>query len=70
MSNNNQPPIKSYNLKQLAAIYGEDTRIIKKWLEPLKEIIGKKTGQYYSPKQVTIIFEELGYPKDTDSSID
>lgn len=68
MENSNQPPIKCYNLKQLAAIYGESTRIIKKWLEPHKEIIGEKTGQYYSPKQVTIIFDKIGFPNCSSDS--
>ena len=63
MENANHPPIKFYNLKELAAIYGETTHVIKKWLEPYKELIGEKNGRSYTPKQATIIFEKLGYPQ-------
>jgi uncharacterized protein YjcR len=55
--------IKSYNLKELAVIYGEDPRTIKNWLQPHVEAIGRKKGQKYTPKQVQIIFDKIGLPK-------
>lgn len=54
--------IRSLNLKELAALYGESTKVIKKWLAPHQKAIGEKFGQRYMPKQVAIIFDKIGVP--------
>ena len=54
--------IKPYNVKELAAIYGVDRRIMSGWLKEHRNAIGKKTGQLFTVLQVEIIFELLGLP--------
>jgi transposase len=62
--------IQTYNLKQLAAIYGVSTKVMKSWLKPYHEIIGERFGKKYSPKNVAIIFEKLGVPQQIIESVD
>jgi hypothetical protein len=54
--------IKPYTKKQLALLYEVSIRCFTTMLIPFTKEIGDKEGWYYSVKQVTIIFEKLGYP--------
>ena len=54
--------IGSYNTKELAQLYGVSPKTFRTWLAPHKEMVGKKTGKYFTAKQVRIIFERLGEP--------
>lgn len=62
MSTNNEPIIKPYTNKDLAALYGVSPRIISSWLKLHQFFIGPKTGRYFNSRQVKIIFDRLGYP--------
>lgn len=59
---NNVIEIKAYSLAELANLYGISNRIMKTWLAPFTDDIGKKHGRYYITLQVKIIFEKLGLP--------
>jgi hypothetical protein len=54
--------IKAYSLTELAGLYGISNRIMKTWLAPFTEDIGKKHGRLYNTLQVKTIFEKLGLP--------
>ena len=55
--------LRPYCLKELAALYDVKPRTVKIWLEPFLNVIGKKSGRFYTIKQVQIIFEKIGEPK-------
>jgi hypothetical protein len=59
---NNVVEIKAYSLAELANLYGISNRIMKTWLAPFTNDIGKKHGRFYNTLQVKIIFEKLGLP--------
>lgn len=59
--------IRAYKAKELAAYYGISKYIFLKKLKPFAEEIGKRIGQYYTPKQVSIIVTCLGSPLITNS---
>lgn len=58
--------VKAYSIGELAALYEISVRTMNRWLKPHLEIIGKRQGRFYTVKQVEIIFEQLGLPKDYD----
>lgn len=55
---------RKYNLKTLAMLYGKSTRTMRSWLKPHNELIGPCLGRSYTPRQLKIIFEKLGPPKE------
>jgi hypothetical protein len=61
-SNGTAPSIKPYTVKQLAEIYGVSSNIFKGWVEEITDKVGKKKGHYFTVKQVTILFDEIGAP--------
>lgn len=61
--NNVQPEMKPLNYKQLAAIYDVTHKTLKCWLEPFMEEIGEMRGKTFTLKQVRIIYDRLGEPK-------
>lgn len=63
MEDNKHIPAGPYNLMELAQLYGVGRHVIKNWLEPFEDIIGPKIGNYYTVKQVKVIFEKLGEPE-------
>jgi len=54
--------LKSYSITELAELYQRSIKSMKTWLKPLQKEIGPRMGHFYTPKQVKIIFEELGIP--------
>lgn len=50
------------SLSELANAYDVSNKIMKKWLNPHQTIIGKRVGLLYTPKQVSKIYDCLGYP--------
>jgi hypothetical protein len=56
--------VKPFSVTDLAEFYGCSVKTIKTWLAPLEEELGPRMGHYYTPKQVKIIFIELGVPAD------
>jgi hypothetical protein len=55
-------PIRAYSQKELAALYGVSWMTFHAWLKPLRSEIGEKHGHFFTVKQVTIIFNEIGWP--------
>ena len=51
--------IKPYPFKELAILYGVDSRTFKTWLVPFNKQLGEKIGRYYMIAQVKVIFEKL-----------
>lgn len=50
-----------YTKMQLAEEYGVDRRTFYRWLEPIKDEIGK-VERVYNPRQLALIFRFLGKP--------
>lgn len=49
--------------RQLCQMYKVDRKTLKRWLIPFAEQLGEpQGGRIYTPKQVKIIFENLGNP--------
>lgn len=59
----NRVQLKAYTVKDLAEFYEVSEKIIRQWLVPFEQEIGKKQGWYYTPKQAEIIFAKLGIPQ-------
>ncbi|HVD99539.1 MAG TPA: hypothetical protein VNB90_15125 [Cytophagaceae bacterium] len=55
-------PLKNYTMKELLIIYGVSRNTFKKWLKPLKKLLGNRDGYYYSILQIKIIFSALQLP--------
>jgi hypothetical protein len=60
--------IRAYSIGELAALYEISVRTMNRWLKPHLEMIGKREGRFYTVKQVEIIFERLGLPRDYDQA--
>lgn len=60
--------IKPYTLKELAILYGVDSRTFKTWLVPFNKQLGEKIGRYYMIAQVKVIFEKLDLPSIADAA--
>lgn len=58
--------VKPYSIGELAGIYEVCVRTMNRWLKPHQDRIGQRQGRFYNVKQVLIIFEQLGFPKDYD----
>ncbi len=56
-------PIKTYSVKEVAILYSISTKTLKKWLLPFEKEIGNRTGYFYTPKQIAVIFDKLGIPE-------
>ncbi|WP_207515022.1 hypothetical protein [Longitalea luteola] len=54
--------VKPYTPSDLAEIYGTSWKIMNKWLKRLEPHIGERDGRYFTPLQVSKIFEKLGAP--------
>lgn len=54
--------IKSYNRKELTALYGESDKTLRAWLHTHSNEIGNISGKRYTPRQVAVIFDKLGIP--------
>jgi len=54
--------LKPSMFKELAALYGLSERVFRKHLNPIKELIGKPSGYFYTIRQILIIFDKLGPP--------
>ncbi|MBS1647367.1 MAG: helix-turn-helix domain-containing protein [Bacteroidetes bacterium] len=47
--------------KEIAQIMGISLSTLDRWLKPINNKIGKKTGKFYSKRQLKIIFEHLDF---------
>ena len=56
--------IKPYTTTQLALTYKVAVPTFKKWIRPLANTLGVKSGNYYSAFQVKLIVKFLGFPFD------
>ncbi len=54
--------IKAYSKTELAELYNVSAKTLQTWLNALKKELGPRVGRFYTPKQIKIIFEELGIP--------
>jgi hypothetical protein len=50
----------------LSLVYGVNRRTVAVWLRPFKSMLGERIFYYYTQKQVELIFEKLGAPRDLD----
>lgn len=50
------------SLSELANVYGVSVKVMRNWLKPHGDTIGVRVGMFYTPKQVSKIFECLGEP--------
>ncbi len=68
ISKNKTITVRPYSLKELAALYDVKPRTVKIWLQPFSSVIGDKKGRFYTIKQVEIIFDKIGEPKEMDAA--
>ena len=54
--------LKGYSIKELAILYQISGKTMKKWITEFVPDVGKRVGHCYTPKQVKIIFKEIGIP--------
>jgi hypothetical protein len=62
MSNPNTTTIRFRTKKELSQQYGITIKTFNKNILPFEDIIGVKIGRYYTPLQVSKIYECLGLP--------
>jgi len=55
--------VKAYSKHELVELYEVSWKVIKVWLEPHEDEIGKRIGHFYTPKQTKMILEKLGVPE-------
>lgn len=55
-------PIRFYSRKELCALYKISSSIFSSSIAHLRDEIGKKGTKMFNPRQVRLIFEELGDP--------
>ena len=60
--------IRSYSIGELSKLYEQSVKTMNRWLKPHVDTIGQRQGRYYTVKQVELIFEALGLPKDYDEA--
>lgn len=53
---------RPYFLAGLARLYDTDKRTFNKWIKPFEKQIGARNAKTFTPKQVQIIFDCIGYP--------
>lgn len=51
---------QAMTLAQLAAYYNVSRTTMRKWLKPFRNEIGPVEGNFYTPKQVQVIFDKIG----------
>lgn len=59
-------PIRAYSLQDLLRIYRVSRKTMYNWMKKLKqnpEFSYRKNQALYTPKQVAMIFKELGEPE-------
>ncbi|HTA83200.1 MAG TPA: hypothetical protein VK783_09715 [Bacteroidia bacterium] len=54
--------LKAYSISELAALYECSDKTMKTWLSEIGEEIGPRKGHFYTPRQMKVIFTELGIP--------
>lgn len=57
---------RPYTTRELANLYNVNERTFKRWIEPFADEIGERIGNFFSIRQVAIIFEKLGCPIEKD----
>jgi len=55
--------LRAYSKTEIAGLYKISMKSLTKWLVPLKKELGPRIGRFYNPRQMEIIFRELGVPK-------
>lgn len=68
MKTENVIRVRPYMPNELASIYSISHPTMTNWLKSIKEKTGVRLGQYYSVRQVEIIFEHFGVPHDFELS--
>jgi hypothetical protein len=65
MSNTSSTPIQFSTKKEIAESYNISVKTLNTNLEPFLNIIGVKIGRFYTPLQISKIYECLGAPNKT-----
>ena len=55
--------IKPCTLTELAEFYHVDWKTFQRWVNEMKNELGKKHGRYFTIPQVQMILDEFGIPK-------
>ena len=56
-------PVRTYSFKELRSFYNMSTYKFSLYLLPIREHLGNKRQRIFTPKQVKMIFDELGVPE-------
>jgi hypothetical protein len=62
MKTKNEIMVKPYSPAELSKLYGVSKRTLRRWVSPLEKKVGKRIGQFYTVKQVEVLFKHLGLP--------
>ena len=68
MKTENVIRVRPYMPNELASIYTVSGPTMTNWIKSIKEKVGVRLGQYYSVRQVEIIFEHFGVPHNIELS--
>ena len=63
-------PVKPYTIDDLCKLYGITRTVFFSWRKLFIKKLGKLQGRIYTPAQVKIIFEYVGYPDTKSYTID
>lgn len=55
--------MKAFTLTGLAKMYNVSPGTLKRRLLPYREVIGERAGNYFTPRQVALIYKNLGLPE-------
>jgi transposase-like protein len=61
-----QTPVKPYSIDDLCELYGVTRKVFFSWRKLFIKKLGKLQARMYTPAQVKIIFEHVGFPKDEE----
>ena len=59
----NPMKVKAYSKKELAEIYGVTRPTFRRWIKSIPNLDVTKEQRILTPKQVALIFENLGMPR-------
>jgi len=57
-----QVELKGYSIKELSILYQVSGKTVKNWIKEFAPEVGERVGHCYTPKQMEIIFKEIGIP--------
>jgi hypothetical protein len=54
--------MRPYYLKEICQIYGMSYKAMRKKINPIRDLLGDRSGYYFSVRQLEVIVRHLGPP--------